>query len=249
MKTLVLVRHGESVYNRANIFTGWTNVPLTQQGELEAIEAAKVLKENGFDFDITYTSVLNRAIKTLWIILEQMDRMWLPEIKTWRLNEKHYGKLQGLNKAEMAAKYGEEQVLLWRRAYDVRPPLLSEDEIAEMRKEARYADVDNIQYMLGESLKDTVERVIPLWENQIKYDLIADKRVLISAHGNSLRGVVKYLDQMSEDEILHFNIPTGIPLVYEFNNNLEPKKRYFLADEEKLKTAIDKVANQGKAKN
>ncbi|HCM29713.1 MAG TPA: 2,3-diphosphoglycerate-dependent phosphoglycerate mutase [Bacteroidales bacterium] len=248
MKTLVLVRHGESVYNRANIFTGWTDVPLTPEGEQEAIEAGKILKEKGFDFDLTYTSVLQRAIKTLWLILEQMDRMWLPEIKTWRLNEKHYGKLQGLNKSEMAAQYGEEQVLLWRRAYDVRPPLLSEDEIADMRKESRYADVDNIQYMLGESLKDTVERVIPLWENQIKYDLLDNKRVLISAHGNSLRGVVKYLDQMSEDEILHFNIPTGIPLVYQLDDNLKPINRYFLADEEKLKAAIDKVANQGKAK-
>jgi len=233
MKTLVLVRHGESVYNRANIFTGWTDVPLTPEGEQEAIEAGKILKEKGFDFDLTYTSVLQRAIKTLWLILEQMDRMWLPEIKTWRLNEKHYGKLQGLNKSEMAAQYGEEQVLLWRRAYDVRPPLLSEDEIADMRKESRYADVDNIQYMLGESLKDTVERVIPLWENQIKYDLLDNKRVLISAHGNSLRGVVKYLDQMSEDEILHFNIPTGIPLVYQLDDNLKPINRYFLADEEK----------------
>ncbi|HOK21316.1 MAG TPA: 2,3-diphosphoglycerate-dependent phosphoglycerate mutase [Bacteroidales bacterium] len=248
MKTLVLVRHGESVYNRANIFTGWTDVPLTPEGEQEAIEAGKILLEKGFDFDITYTSVLQRAIKTLWLILEQMDRMWLPEIKTWRLNEKHYGKLQGLNKSEMAAQYGEEQVLLWRRAYDVRPPLLSEDEIADMRKESRYADVDNIQYMLGESLKDTVERVIPLWENQIKYDLLNNKRILISAHGNSLRGVVKYLDQMSEDEILHFNIPTGIPLVYQLDDNLKPINRYFLADEEKLKAAINKVANQGKAK-
>ena len=248
MKTLVLVRHGESVYNRANIFTGWTDVTLTPEGEQEAVEAGKILKEKGFDFDLTYTSVLQRAIKTLWLILEQMDRMWLPEIKTWRLNEKHYGKLQGLNKSEMAAQYGEEQVLLWRRAYDVRPPLLSEDEIADMRKESRYADVDNIQYMLGESLKDTVERVIPLWENQIKYDLLENKRVLISAHGNSLRGVVKYLDQMSEDEILHFNIPTGIPLVYQLDDNLKPINRYFLADEEKLKAAIDKVANQGKAK-
>ncbi|MDD3630455.1 MAG: 2,3-diphosphoglycerate-dependent phosphoglycerate mutase [Bacteroidales bacterium] len=248
MKTLVLVRHGESVYNRANIFTGWTDVPLTLEGEQEAIEAGKILLEKGFDFDITYTSVLERAIKTLWLILEQMDRMWLPEIKTWRLNEKHYGKLQGLNKSEMAAQYGEEQVLLWRRAYDVRPPLLSEDEIADMRKESRYADVDNIQYMLGESLKDTVERVIPLWENQIKYDLLNNKRILISAHGNSLRGVVKYLDQMSEDEILNFNIPTGIPLVYQLDDNLKPINRYFLADEEKLKAAINKVANQGKAK-
>jgi 2,3-bisphosphoglycerate-dependent phosphoglycerate mutase len=248
MKTLVLVRHGESVYNRANIFTGWTDVPLTPKGEQEAIEAGKILLEKGFDFDITYTSVLERAIKTLWLILVQMDRMWLPEIKTWRLNEKHYGKLQGLNKSEMAAQYGEEQVLLWRRAYDVRPPLLSEDEIADMIKESRYSDVDNIQYMLGESLKDTVDRVIPLWENQIKYDLLDNKRVLISAHGNSLRGVVKYLDQMSEDEILNFNIPTGIPLVYQLDDNLKPINRYFLADEEKLKAAINKVANQGKAK-
>lgn len=248
MKTLVLIRHGESVFNKENRFTGWTDVALAETGENEARRGGKELKNKGFDFDIAYTSVLKRAIKTLWLVLEEMDRAWLPVVKDWRLNEKHYGQLQGLNKSEMAAKYGEEQVLLWRRAYDVRPPMLDKSDIEEQLKEARYSNVHNIDYMLGESLKDTVERVIPLWDEKISRDLHDNKKVLVAAHGNSLRALVKYLDGKSDEEILKFNIPTGIPLVYELDDNLKPIKSYFLADEETLKAAMDKVAGQGKAK-
>lgn len=248
MYTLVLLRHGESEYNKQNRFTGWTDVPLSEKGVVEAKSAGTIIKEKGFDFDIVYTSVLKRAIKTMFLAVEEMDRLWLPVKKSWRLNEKHYGALQGLNKAETAAKYGEEQVLQWRRAYDVRPPLYSEADIAEIRKEARYADVNDVKYMLGESLQDTVERVIPLWANEIASDIRAGKRVLIVAHGNSLRGVVKYLDKKSDEEILKFNIPTGIPLVYELDHNLNTIKSFYLADEEALKSAQDAVAKQGKAK-
>ncbi|PLW94879.1 MAG: 2,3-diphosphoglycerate-dependent phosphoglycerate mutase [Marinilabiliales bacterium] len=248
MYTLVLLRHGESEYNKQNRFTGWTDVPLSEKGIVEAKSAGTIMKEKGFDFDIVYTSVLKRAIKTMVLALEEMDRMWLPVKKSWRLNEKHYGALQGLNKAETAAKYGDEQVLQWRRAYDVRPPLYSDDDIAEMRKEARYADVSDVKYMKGEALQDTVERVIPLWENEIAPDIKAGKRVLIAAHGNSLRGVVKYLDKKTDEEILKFNIPTGIPLVYELDENLNTIKSYYLADEDALKAAQDAVAKQGKAK-
>lgn len=248
MHTLVLLRHGESEYNRQNRFTGWTDVPLSEKGIVEAKSAGTIMKDKGFDFDVIYTSVLKRAIKTMFLAVEEMDRLWLPVKKSWRLNEKHYGALQGLNKAETAAKYGDEQVLMWRRAYDVRPPLYSEADIAEMRKEARYEDVDDVKYMLGESLQDTVERVIPLWENEIAPEIKAGKRVLIAAHGNSLRGVVKYLDKKSDEEILKFNIPTGIPLVYELDQDLNTIKSYYLADEEALKAAQDAVAKQGKAK-
>jgi len=248
MHKLVLLRHGESEFNKQNRFTGWTDVPLSEKGIEEAKSAGRIMKEKGFDFDIIYTSVLKRAIKTMFLAVEEMDRLWLPVKKSWRLNEKHYGSLQGLNKAETAAKYGEDQVLMWRRAYDVRPPLHSEADIAEMRKESRYADVDNVQYMLGESLQDTVSRVIPLWENEIAPDIRAGKRVLIAAHGNSLRGVVKYLDKKSDEEILKFNIPTGIPLVYELDDELNTIKSYYLADEEALKAAQEAVAKQGKAK-
>ena len=248
MRTLVLLRHGESEYNRQNRFTGWTDVPLSEKGVVEARSSGTIMKEKGFDFDIVYTSVLKRAIKTLWLALEEMDRMCLPVKKNWRLNEKHYGALQGLNKAETAAKFGEEQVLKWRRAYDVRPPQYSESEIAEIRKEVRYADVDKLQYMMGEALQDTVERVIPLWEKEIAPDLKAGKRVLIAAHGNSLRAIVKYLDQKTDAEILKFNIPTGIPLVYELDDDLKPIKSYYLADEDALKKAQEAVAKQGKAK-
>lgn len=248
MKTLVLLRHGESEYNKLNRFTGWTDVNLSEKGIIEARQAGISMREKGIDFDVAYTSVLRRAIKTLWLSLEEMDKMWLNVKKTWRLNEKHYGKLQGLDKSEMAAKYGEEQVLLWRRAYDVRPPLLEEADIAAQRNEARYADVDDVQYMLGESLQDTVGRVIPLWENEISHDLRSGKTVLVAAHGNSLRALVKHLDNMSNEEILKFNIPTGIPLVYELDNLLKPIRKYYLADENTLKQALDKVASQGKAK-
>ncbi|MBB3186382.1 2,3-diphosphoglycerate-dependent phosphoglycerate mutase [Microbacter margulisiae] len=248
MKTLVLLRHGESQFNKENRFTGWTDVPLSDKGINEATQAGKAMKDAGFVFDMAYTSVLKRAIKTLWISLEELDQMWLPVVNSWRLNEKHYGKLQGLNKAETAAKYGEEQVLLWRRAYDVRPPMYDPEDVAEQRKEARYHDVDQIHYMLGESLQDTVERVIPLWEQEISLQLKAGKRILVAAHGNSLRAFVKYLDHKTEAEILKFNIPTGIPLVYELDDDLKPIRSYFLADEETLKKEMEKVANQGKAK-
>ena len=248
MKTLVLLRHGESEYNSQNRFTGWVDVNLSEKGITEARTAGKALKENGFEFDIAYTSVLRRAIKTLWLSLEEMDRMWLPVKHSWRLNEKHYGTLQGLNKSEMAAKYGEEQVLLWRRAYDVRPPLFEEDEVRPLLNEARYRDVDNLIYMRGECLKDTVERVIPLWENEIAPAIKSGKRIIIAAHGNSLRAVVKYLEGMSDEAILKYNIPTGIPLVYTLDDDLKVISSKYLADEETLKAALDKVAGQGKAK-
>lgn len=248
MKKLVLLRHGESVYNKENRFTGWTDVELSEKGMQEAIEAGQALKNEGIEFDIAYTSVLKRAIKTCWLALEAMDRMWIPVIPHWRLNEKHYGKLQGLNKSEMAARYGEEQVLLWRRAYDVRPPLLDEEEIKHMLQEKRYHDVDDLIYLRGESLQDTVRRVIPLWENEIAPKIKEGKTIFIVAHGNSLRGIVKYLENMSDQDILHYNIPTGIPLLYELNESLKPISSRFLADEEKLKEAIARVANQGKAR-
>lgn len=248
MKTLVLLRHGESEYNSQNRFTGWIDVNLSEKGIIEAKNAGKALKENNFEFDIAYTSVLRRAIKTLWLALEEMDRMWLPVKHSWRLNEKHYGILQGLNKSEMAAKYGEEQVLLWRRAYDVRPPLLEEADVKHFLNEARYKDVDDLLYMRGECLKDTVGRVIPLWENEIAPALKNGKRVLVTAHGNSLRAVVKYLEGMSDEAILKYNIPTGIPLVYTLDDNLKVVSSKFLADEAALKAALDKVAGQGKAK-
>lgn len=248
MKTLVLLRHGESEYNSQNRFTGWTDVNLSEKGIVEARAAGKALKDNGFEFDIAYTSVLRRAIKTLWLALEEMDCMWLPIKHTWRLNEKHYGTLQGLNKSEMAAKYGEEQVLMWRRAYDVRPPLYDKADVLPLMKEARYKDVDNLIYMRGECLKDTVERVIPIWENEIAPDIKSGKRVIIAAHGNSLRAVVKYLEGMSDEAILKYNIPTGIPLVYELDDDLKVISSRYLADEEFLKAAMDKVAGQGKAK-
>lgn len=248
MKTLVLLRHGESEYNSQNRFTGWVDVNLSEKGITEARNAGKALKENGFDFDIAYTSVLRRAIKTLWLALEEMDRMWLPVKNSWRLNEKHYGTLQGLNKSEMAAKYGEEQVLLWRRAYDVRPPLFEEDEVRPLLNELRYKDVDNLIHLRGECLKDTVERVIPLWENEIAPAIKSGQRIIVAAHGNSLRAVVKYLEGMSDEAILKYNIPTGIPLVYTLDDDLKVISSKYLADEETLKAALDKVAGQGKAK-
>ncbi|PKP01232.1 MAG: 2,3-diphosphoglycerate-dependent phosphoglycerate mutase [Bacteroidetes bacterium HGW-Bacteroidetes-6] len=248
MKTLVLLRHGESEFNSQNRFTGWTDVSLSEKGVVEARTAGKALKDNGFEFDMAYTSVLRRAIKTLWLALEEMDCMWLPIKHTWRLNEKHYGTLQGLNKSEMAAKYGEEQVLMWRRAYDVRPPLYDEADVLPLMKEARYKDVDNLIYMRGECLKDTVERVIPIWENEIAPAIKSGKRIIIAAHGNSLRAVVKYLEGMSDEAILKYNIPTGIPLVYELDDDLKVISSRYLADEETIKAAMEKVAGQGKAK-
>ncbi len=246
MLKLVLLRHGESVWNKENRFTGWTDVPLSEQGVKEAIEAGKVLKENNFKFKIAYTSYLTRAIKTLWLVLEEMDMMYIPELKTWRLNEKHYGMLQGLNKAETAEKYGDDQVLQWRRSFDTPPPPMEEDDERNSKYDPRYGDLDDKDIPRTESLKEVVERMVPYWESDISETLKREKEILVAAHGNSLRAVVMYLKGMSEEEILKFNIPTGIPYVFEFDDNLKLQKDYFLGDPEKIKELMDKVANQAK---
>lgn len=246
MLKLVLLRHGESVWNKENRFTGWTDVPLSEQGVKEAIEAGKVLKENNFKFKIAYTSYLTRAIKTLWLVLEEMDMMYIPELKTWRLNEKHYGMLQGLNKAETAEKYGDDQVLQWRRSFDTPPPPMEEDDERNSKYDPRYSDLDDKDIPRTESLKEVVERMVPYWESDISETLKREKEILVAAHGNSLRAVVMYLKGMSEEEILKFNIPTGIPYVFEFDDNLKLQKDYFLGDPEKIRELMDKVANQAK---
>lgn len=248
MYKLVLVRHGESIWNKENRFTGWTDVDLSEKGIEEAREAGRLLLENGFEFDVAFTSVLKRAIRTLWIILDVMDQMWIPTYKSWRLNERHYGALQGLNKAEMAEKYGEEQVLLWRRSYDVRPPELDRNDPRWPGFDRRYKDVPPEQLPVAESLKDTVERFLPYWHEVIAPTIREGKRVIISAHGNSLRALVKYLDNISDQDIVGLNIPTGIPLIYELDDNLKPIRHYYLADEEKVRQAVEAVAAQGKAR-
>lgn len=246
---LVLIRHGESEWNKLNLFTGWTDVELTEKGREEAAEGGHLLKEQGFDFDVCYTSYLKRAIHTLDIVLDQMDRTWLPVIKSWKLNERHYGALQGLNKAETAAKYGEEQVLIWRRSYATPPPELDEKDERSPRVQAQYRDVsDKSELPLTESLAITVERAIPYFEEVIKPDMLAGKRVLVVAHGNSLRAMVKTFDNMSEEEIVGVNIPTGVPLVYEFDENFNVLNKYYLGDQEAIKAQMQAVANQGKAK-
>ncbi|MDZ7743262.1 MAG: 2,3-diphosphoglycerate-dependent phosphoglycerate mutase [Bacteroidota bacterium] len=248
MLKLILVRHGESVWNKTNRFTGWTDVGLSEKGIEEARKAGKALKEKGFKPKVAFTSYLNRAIKTLWLMLEEMDMMYLPEYKSWRLNEKHYGMLQGLNKIETAEKYGDEQVHLWRRSYDSPPPPLSENDERSPKLDPRYADVDPENIPLTEALKDVVERMLPYWEDTIAPALKEHKEVIVSAHGNSLRAVVKYLKNMSEDEILKFNIPTGIPYIFEFDEDLNLQKDYFTGDEEEVRKAMEKVANQAKKK-
>ncbi len=245
---LVLLRHGESVWNKENRFTGWTDVDLSEKGLLEAAKAGKVLKENGFVFDVAFTSVLKRAIRTLWLTLDGMDQMWIPVNNSWRLNERHYGALQGLNKSEMAQKFGDEQVLIWRRSYDIQPPALTEDDERFPGKDPRYADLDRSEIPFTECLKDTVKRFLPLWHETIAPTIREGKRVIIAAHGNSLRALVKYLDNVSDSEILNLNIPTGMPLVYELDDNLKPLNRYYLGDEEEVRKAMEAVANQGKAK-
>jgi len=242
---LVLLRHGESDWNRENRFTGWTDVDLSPQGLAEARAGGKLLKSEGYAFDLAYTSVLKRAIRTLWIALEQLDQMWLPVTKDWRLNERHYGALQGLNKAEMAAKFGEQQVLVWRRSYDIPPPALSRDDERYEGADPRYSGV---QVPLTECLKDTVARVVPYWESTIAPSVRAGKRVLIAAHGNSLRALVKHLDDISEAKIVQENIPTGIPLVYELDSSLKPVRRYYLGDADEVARRVASVAAQGKAK-
>lgn len=248
MYKVVLLRHGESVWNELNLFTGWTDVDLNEKGTNEATEAGKVLKEEGYDFDIAFTSVLKRAIKTLNIVLDQMNLDWIPVEKNWRLNERHYGALQGLNKAETAEKYGKEQVLVWRRSYDTPPPALEESDERYPGNDRRYADLSKNEIPLTESLKLTVDRFLPYWHDRIAPTIKEGKKVLIAAHGNSLRALVKYLDNISEEEIVGLNIPTGVPLVYELDEELKPIKHYYLGDQEKIQAAISSVAKQTEKK-
>ena len=245
---VVLLRHGESIWNKENRFTGWTDVDLSEKGMEEAKKSGQVLKKEGYAFDIAYTSVLKRAIRTLWITLDEMDLMWIPVYRSWRLNEKHYGALQGLNKAETAKKYGEEQVLKWRRAYDIQPPALEENDERSPMRDPIYSDLAKKDIPMTECLKDTVERFLPYWHKTIAPAVKDGKKVLIAAHGNSLRALVKYLDNIPDEEIVKLNIPTGIPLVYELDGNLKPIKHYYLGDPEEVKKAMNNVANQGKAK-
>ena len=246
MHKLVLIRHGESQWNKENRFTGWKDVDLSEKGIDEAHAAGKLLRSEGFEFDAAYTSVLKRAIRTLWITLDEMDRMWLPVTKTWLLNERHYGGLQGLNKAETAAKYGDEQVLIWRRSYDIPPPEMEDTDERYLGNDPRYASIAD--FPKTECLKDTVDRVVPYFETEIMPKIRDGKRLIIAAHGNSLRALVKYLDNIPNDEIVNLNIPTGVPLVYELGADLKPIKSYYLGDADAIKAAQDAVANQGKAK-
>jgi len=247
MHKLVLVRHGQSEWNKTHRFTGWTDIDLTEQGCHEANKAGEVLRAEGFTFDLAYTSVLKRAIRTLNIVLDEMDLMWIPVRKSWRLNERHYGDLQGLSKKEMAAKVGGEQVQIWRRSYDIQPPPLTADDPRNMQNDPCYANFDGDEFPLTECLKDTVERFMPYWEGEIVPKIKEGKRIIIVAHGNSLRALVKYLDNVSDEEIVKLNIPTGIPLVYELDEDLKPIKHYYLGDPEEIKKLQEAVANQGKA--
>ena len=248
MYKIVLLRHGESIWNKENRFTGWTDVDLSEKGIEEAKEAARLLIEEGYTFDIAYTSVLKRGIRTLWIVLDKMDLMWIPVHRSWRLNERHYGDLQGFYKAKMAAEVGEEQVLIWRRSYDIPPPALKTSDPRYPGNDKRYNELKAEELPLAECLKDTVKRVLPYWHEIIVPSIKSGRSVLVSAHGNSLRALVKYLDNVSEEEIVKLNIPTGIPLVYELDEKLKPLKHYYLGDTEKLEEAIKAVADQGKAK-
>ncbi|HOC22426.1 MAG: 2,3-diphosphoglycerate-dependent phosphoglycerate mutase [Chloroflexi bacterium] len=248
MYKVVLLRHGESIWNQENLFTGWTDVDLSAKGIEEAHAAGKTLREAGYTFDVAFTSVLKRAIRTLWIALDEMDLMWIPVYRHWRLNERHYGALQGLNKAETAARYGEEQVLIWRRSYDVRPPALEPSDPRWPGHDRRYADLKPEELPAHECLKDTVARFLPYWHEVIAPVVQSGKRVIIAAHGNSLRALVKYLDAISDQAIIKLNIPTGIPLVYELDEHLQPITHYYLGDPEAIAAAQEAVANQGKAR-
>ena len=245
MHKLVLLRHGESDWNRENRFTGWTDVDLSQKGVEEARAAGRLLKSGGYAFDLAFTSVLRRAIRTLWLALDELDRMWVPEVKDWRLNERHYGALQGLSKSEMAAKFGEQQVLAWRRSYDTPPPALAPEDPRSEARDPRYA---GIAVPRTECLKDTVARVVPYWEQAIAPQVRAGQRVLVAAHGNSLRALVKHLDAVSDADIVDLNIPTGIPLVYELDDELKPRRHYYLGDAEEVAKRIATVSAQGKVK-
>ena len=248
MYKVVLLRHGESTWNKENRFTGWTDVDLSEKGVVEANTAGDVLKAEGYTFDIAYTSVLKRAIRTLWITLDKLDLMWIPVVRNWRLNERHYGALQGLNKAETAEKYGDEQVKIWRRSYSTQPPALEKNDERYPGNDPRYADLTESELPLTECLKDTVARFVPYWEGTIAPVIKEGKKVIIAAHGNSMRALVKYLDNVSDDEIVGLNIPTGIPLVYELDENLKSVKSYYLGDPEEIAKAAAAVAAQGKAK-
>lgn len=245
---LVLLRHGQSTWNLENRFTGWTDVGLSSQGENEAHEAGKLLKDGGYTFDLAYTSVLKRAVKTLWIVMEEMDLEWLPVINAWQLNERHYGALQGLNKAEMAVKFGEAQVKIWRRSYDIQPPALELDDPRHPRFDRRYASLTETELPRSECLKDTVGRMLPYWHKTIAPAVKSGKQIIVCAHGNSLRALVKYLDNIPDNEIVELNIPTGIPLVYELDSDLRPLRNYYLGDPEAVRKAAEAVANQGKAR-
>lgn len=244
MYTLILLRHGESIWNKENRFTGWVDVPLSDNGTAEAKEAGRVLKKEGYEIDVAFTSMLKRAIKTLWLVLEEMDRMWIPVNRSWRLNERHYGGLQGLNKAETAAKHGADQVQIWRRSYDIRPPALTLDDSFYPGKDYRYKKLNREELPRTECLMDVVGRFLPYWKNEILPVIRSGERVLIAAHGNSLRALVKYLDKLSDEEILKVNIPTAIPLVYELDTNLKPIRHFYLGDEAAVKKASQAVASQ-----
>jgi 2,3-bisphosphoglycerate-dependent phosphoglycerate mutase len=248
MYKLVLVRHGESLWNQENRFTGWQDVDLSEKGRAEALQAGQTLKKDGFEFDLAYTSVLKRAIRTLWIALDEMDRMWLPVKRDWRLNERHYGGLTGLDKAETAARHGEEQVKIWRRSYDTPPPLMALDDPRHPTKDLRYKGVDPKRLPSGESLKDTVARFLPLWSEEIVPQIKAGKKILIAAHGNSLRALIQHLEKMTPEQIMEVNVPTGIPLLYELDANLGVISKRYLGDPAVVQAAIDKVAGQGKKK-
>jgi 2,3-bisphosphoglycerate-dependent phosphoglycerate mutase len=248
MHKLVLLRHGESLWNRENRFTGWTDVDLTDHGREEARRAGRLLRESGYTFDVAYTSVLKRAVKTLWLALEEMDLMWIPIYNSWRLNERHYGALQGLNKAETAQKFGEEQVLVWRRSYDTPPPALAADDPRHPGGDPRYAALSGAELPRTECLKDTVARFLPYWHETIAPSVRSGRRVVIAAHGNSMRALVKYLDDVSDADIVGLNIPTAIPLVYELDDTLKPLRHYYLGDPSMIEAAVQAVASQGKAR-
>jgi 2,3-bisphosphoglycerate-dependent phosphoglycerate mutase len=248
MKRLVLLRHGESTWNKENRFTGWKDVDLSERGVSEAIEAGRILKKEGFHFRLAYTSYLTRAIRTLWLALGEMDLLWIPVYKSWKLNEKHYGILQGLNKSEMAEKYGDEQVLIWRRSYDVPPPPMEYNDPRHPRFDHRYRDLKPSEIPATESLKETVERIVPYWKDDISKQLAEQGEVLVAAHGNSLRGIVKYLKKISNEEIVGLNLPTGIPYVFEFDEGMNLQKDYFLGDPEEIRKLMEEVANQAKKK-
>jgi 2,3-bisphosphoglycerate-dependent phosphoglycerate mutase len=248
MNKVVLLRHGESIWNKENRFTGWTDVDLSEQGVKEADQSGEILKAEGYTFDIAFTSVLKRAIRTLWIVLDKLDLMWIPVERSWRLNERHYGALQGLNKAETAEKFGEEQVHQWRRSYDIRPPSLKKEDDRYPGSDPRYKILSENELPLTECLKDTVNRFLPYWKDRISNSIKSGEKVLIAAHGNSLRALIKHLDNISEKEIAGLNIPTGVPLVYELDENLKPLKHYYLGDTAEIEKKAKAVANQGKIK-